>query len=125
MIALPILIIEDDPDQLTLLVTMLRDEAYDLITADSGRQGLELLNKMVPTLVVTDIVMDDVSGENIVKAMRHSKRLSLTPIIVVTSNEHFVTPEIRQLVNKVMVKPVQKATLVQTIHDLLRQKPTT
>jgi DNA-binding response OmpR family regulator len=57
-----ILIIDDEPEIITLIRMMLQKAGYEVIGADSGREGLEILEKDRADLVLLDVVMPDMNG---------------------------------------------------------------
>ncbi|MDR0886553.1 MAG: response regulator [Clostridiales Family XIII bacterium] len=81
-----ILIIDDSPffrGQLRLSLS--RD--YDIIEGGTGAEGLELVKKEKPDLVLLDVVMPDYSGFEICRILRDSESNNLMPIIMITSQD--------------------------------------
>ena len=115
----PIFIIEDDVEQLSLFAAMVSELPYPLLTAVSGEHALEILRTTVPALVITDLVMQDVPGAQIVRYVRADERMERTKIIIVTSYEPYVTPTDRQLADRVLIKPIKKPDLIQAVRELL------
>jgi CheY-like chemotaxis protein len=114
-----ILIVDDDVDQVSLLAIMLSNLPYPIITAFDGRRAVEILHHAIPALVITDMVLPEVSGSDIIQAIRADPRLHATKIIVVTSFLNYVSATDHVLVDKVLVKPVKKAELEQAINELM------
>ncbi len=115
----PILIVEDDLEQLSTLASILDNVDYPVETALNGKRALDMLAHVVPSLVITDMVMPDVSGSQIVKFIRGEDRLKTTKIIIVTAFLRYVSPEDQSLANRVLIKPVKDAELRQAVKDLL------
>src|SRR5579859_2646464 len=115
----PILIIEDDIDQLTLLASMLEDGSRPVITALNGRRALEILEEQTPALIITDMVMPDISGSLIINSVRGNERFQQTKIIIATSFLRYVSPEDQALADRVLVKPIKKDELRQAVRDLI------
>lgn len=69
-----ILVIDDDPDMLRLVEAMLVAEGYHVLTASSGRKGLELaeMSRGAVDLLLTDVVMPEMRGEDVALAFRRS-----------------------------------------------------
>jgi CheY-like chemotaxis protein len=114
-----ILIVDDDLDQLSILGAMLSNFSYNVITALNGMRALEMLRSEVPAMVITDMVMPDVSGSDIVRAIRSDKRLDGTKVVIITSLIKYVSEDDKRLADKVMLKPVQKKDVEAMINDLL------
>jgi DNA-binding NtrC family response regulator len=77
-----ILVIEDDPDVLSMIVKHLKHQGFHLVTAKDGMEGLKKLKAGGYDLVITDIVMPYVSGTGLVTALKESK--PHIPVIAIT-----------------------------------------
>src|SRR5260221_5831117 len=116
-----ILLVDDDPDHLSIVAAMLSNLPYTVVTAMSGKRALEMLQTDVPVLVITDVVMPDVSGSEIVRTIRADERLKETKIILMTSMLRYVTTQDEQFANKVLLKPMKKADLEAAVIEMLRR----
>jgi chemosensory pili system protein ChpA (sensor histidine kinase/response regulator) len=114
-----ILIVDDDLDQLSILGAMLSNFSYNVITALNGVRALEMLHEQVPAMVITDMVMPDVSGSDIVHAIRADSRLDKTKVVIITSLLKYVSDDDKKLADKVLLKPIQKKDLEAMMKDLL------
>ncbi len=114
-----ILIVDDDLDQLSILGAMLSNFPYNVNTALNGMRALEMLHEEVPAMVITDMVMPDVSGSDIIRAIRSDKRLDGTKVVIITSLMKYVSDDDKRLADRVMLKPIQKKDLEGMINDLL------
>ncbi|MGG0668652.1 ATP-binding protein [Lederbergia citrisecunda] len=81
----PILIVDDDPVNLQVLQSILSDEQYEITTATSGKEALDHLPTKEWGLVISDIMMPQMSGYKLTKTIR--KRYSFTelPILLLTA----------------------------------------
>jgi len=114
-----ILLIDDDLDQLSILAAMLSNLHNTLETALNGQRALEMLRNEVPALVITDMVMPDISGSQIIRAIRDDPRLKETRIIIITSLMKYVSDEDRRLADLVILKPPKKGELEASVRQLL------
>ena len=80
-----ILIIEDNPDNMKLITFILEKHGYRTIAAFSGREGIDLVFKESPDVVLLDIQLPDMNGLDVLKAIRSSEADSHLPIVAVTS----------------------------------------
>lgn len=80
-----ILIVEDSPTQALLLTELLEKQGYEVLTARSGKEALDVLNNEEPALVITDIVMPEMDGYELTRAIKTDERLSHIPVILLTS----------------------------------------
>jgi len=113
-----ILVVEDDPDVLSVIVKYLRQLGYKVMTAVDGMEGLKKLDSGGFDLVITDIVMPYVSGVGVVTALK--KKKPHIPIIAITG--YGKEPEavaVEKKANLVLAKPVRMSLLKEYIDELL------
>lgn len=80
-----LLLVDDDPSQLTLLSQILEKD-YFLLIATSSEKALDILaNKKLPDLIVLDIMMPGLSGYEFCEKLKSSERLKNIPVIFLTS----------------------------------------
>jgi DNA-binding response OmpR family regulator len=113
-----ILVIEDDPDVLSMIVKHLKHQGFDVVTAKDGMEGLKKLKAGGYDLVITDIVMPYVSGTGLVTALKESK--PHIPIIAITGyGEEPETVATEKKADLVLSKPVKMSELKGHITRLL------
>ena len=81
-----ILLVDDDPEVLTGLGTILRARGYRVLTADDGNLGLALAEREAPDLVIVDMMMPKKSGFLVLEKVK-SRPGSAPPVIMITANE--------------------------------------
>lgn len=79
-----ILIIDDNSDILELVEDALYDN-YNVITSQSGEQGLELLKQIMPDLIVTDIMMPGINGLELTQQLKSNKHTMHIPLIILSA----------------------------------------
>ncbi len=81
-----ILVVDDDPDFIKITRTILQSQNYQVITAPNGEQGLEVMRKEKPDLVLLDIMMSYIlDGLDARRQMAADQNLKSIPVIMVTS----------------------------------------
>jgi CheY-like chemotaxis protein len=81
-----ILVIDDDPDFIKIARTILLSQNLEVLTAGNGEQGLEVMRKEKPDLVLLDIMMSYIlDGLDARRRMAEDKDLKDIPVIMVTS----------------------------------------
>lgn len=81
-----ILLIEDEEIIITLLQKKLAKEGYEVFTARDGEEGLELMEKIMPDLILLDIIMPKKGGFEVMKEMKKDEKLSKIPIVIVSNS---------------------------------------
>ncbi len=82
-----ILAIDDAKDILALLDSDLSAEGYRVLTAKSGSQGLEILSAEDIDLVLLDILMPEMSGPHVLRAIKQNKQSKIIPVIMLSASE--------------------------------------
>ncbi len=78
-----ILIIEDDPDNLRSVKDVAEDAGFKTLCASNGREGLELFRDHLPDIVLSDLVLPDIDGFELLKRTKHLK--SSIPFLIMTA----------------------------------------
>lgn len=80
-----LLLVDDSPVALAYLETMFRGAGYSVDTATNGGEAFEKATKTVPTLVVTDGLMPDVDGYELIRRLKEYPGTADVPVIMLTS----------------------------------------
>jgi CheY-like chemotaxis protein len=102
----PILLVEDDPDVRLMMATSLELEGAAVITAANGAEAFNLARAHHPALIVLDLMMPVMSGEEFRRAQLANETLSKIPVVVVSA--HFDAPHIARRMKAVgcFMKPL-------------------
>jgi DNA-binding response OmpR family regulator len=117
-----VLIIDDEVDALTLFSRAI-GTMFDLVTKHDGSEALKWLQAgNVPDLILTDVMMPNMNGEEFIKILRTSKSHRHTPIIVVSANNDVRTRiKFLQLgANDYLGKPVHPEELVLRVNNIFK-----
>jgi len=80
-----ILLIDDTPTYLALLNHTLKDD-YDILIAKDGEEGLSIAKKVLPDLILLDVVMPGISGHEVLKTIKSDEEMSHIPVILATGD---------------------------------------
>jgi CheY-like chemotaxis protein len=81
-----VLVVDDDPDILLMVKTALESEGYAVLTAGSGHGALQLLSKgLRPIVVLLDLMMPQMRGEDVVIAIRSDEHLAQIPVVAMSA----------------------------------------
>jgi len=101
-----ILIIDDKPEDLNLAQIILESEGFQVLKALDGISGISKAISEHPELIILDLLMPDVSGFDVVKALREHPQARDIPIIVCTAKD--LTAEDREVLNSKVKSIIQK-----------------
>src|SRR3954453_12952163 len=80
-----ILVVEDEPANIQTLSTLLKERGYNVNIATNGRQGLEVLERIRPDLILLDIMMPEMDGFETCRRIKASTAWREIPIIFLTA----------------------------------------
>jgi len=111
-----ILVVDDEPDVITYLETLLNQAGFEVISAGDGKEGLDRAKKEKPDLVLLDLLMPKNTGVDFYRKMRKDHEVANTPVIIVSAIAG------RNLAVKEAVavfdKPVEPDQLLASINDV-------
>src|SRR5260221_8177399 len=79
-----ILVVDDEPSIRSLLSRVLEREGYEVLLAMNGREGLEVAAKEKPDLVILDLNLPDIYGEDICRRIRENPSIETIPVLILT-----------------------------------------
>ncbi|MBR2016388.1 MAG: response regulator [Prevotella sp.] len=119
-----ILVAEDDQDVAFLITEMLKEEGYEYVWAQDGQEAIDIINKQMPNLLITDIMMPRMDGIELIKKIREEDDKRHLPIIVVSAR----TEDADRLIGLeagaevYLGKPFNSEELMLRVRKLLEQR---
>ncbi len=112
-----ILVIEDEPEMRRNLLTILRLEKFEPVGADNGKAGIALAKSTKPDLILCDVMMPEIDGFGVLKALRADAATASIPFIFLTAKGEKI--DVRSGMNlgadDYLTKPVDKTDLLSAI----------
>ncbi len=117
------IIIEDERDLAELVAFNLEKEGWKTAIALDGRSGLELVNAELPDLVILDLMLPELGGIEVCRAIRRHERTTAIPIIMVTAKGEEIDRVVGFEVgaDDYLVKPFSTRELLLRIKAILRR----
>ena len=116
-----IAIIEDSLTDTAVFTDMLRRNGHHVITAGSAEEGVEMVRRELPELVLMDVILPGMNGFQATRALSRDPATSSIPVIIV-STKAMETDRVwglRQGAKDYMVKPPNEGELIDRINSLL------
>ena len=115
-----VLVVDDNDDTRSLLQFALEQEGYAVSTVSGGASALRFLENIQPDLIVTDLMMPEVSGLDFIKKARRNPQYSNTPIIILSAFSQGYYNEAKEAgATMVLDKPVDVLSLPEIVGQLL------
>jgi DNA-binding response OmpR family regulator len=113
-----ILVIDDDIGMTELLSLLLAPASSEILTANSGQDGIELVKKHSPDIVILDLMMPEMNGWSVCKEIRET---SDVPILILSAMDSpgAVAQALDVGADDYLVKPVSSSTLIAHLNKLL------
>jgi len=115
-----ILVVDDSDDTRDMMSKLLEMEAFTVLTAEDGNEGLSIAAAEHPDLIITDINMPNLNGIEMIKLLRKQTEFETTPIMAITAYGNGVAKEaIDAGADRATTKPIQFTSLAAEIKELL------
>ena len=114
--------VEDDAEMIDLIKLILSRQGYEVIGANGGREGLDVIRKTLPDLVLLDLMMPDMDGWEVYQQMREAEATRHIPVIIVTAKAQSVDKMLALQIAKVddyITKPFGPAELLTSVLRVL------
>jgi len=115
-----ILVVDDDPPSVKMTAFLLREEGYEVITADNGRTALEMVQSQSPDLVIMDVMMPHIDGLEVTRRIRQTMDV---PIIILSAKGE-TADKVTGLevgADDYLAKPFEPSELLARVKAVLRR----
>jgi CheY-like chemotaxis protein len=109
-----ILVVDDEPDQRFILRRIFEDAGHEVTDAGHGAEALECVRRSPPELVVTDMMMPVMNGQELIRRLRADPATAQIPILAVTGNG-----ELADTADALLAKPYRPHHVLAAAKTLL------
>ncbi len=118
-----LLVVDDRPDNLFLIQSILEGAGYQVELASSGAEALHQIESTPPALVLLDVMMPDVDGYEVTRRLRHVSDMPFIPILLMTAyDQPSVVKGLDLGADDFVRKPIEVEELLARVRSLLRLK---
>ncbi len=122
-----VLVVEDEPDTRTMLQRTLEKDGWTVVTAANGLEGLAVLDRLTPDLILLDLMMPELDGFGFLEAMRQRPATAASPVVVLTAKD--LTDDDRQRLSGGAARVMQKGgvdagALLRQLHSAVSSRRT-
>ncbi len=114
-----VLIVDDSPTETYKLAGMLEKNGHEVLTAESGEDGVVVAKKEKPDIVLMDIVMPGLNGFQATRQLTKAPETTHIPVIIVTTKDQETDRVwgMRQGAKAYLTKPIEESVLLEIIAD--------
>ena len=119
-----IMVVDDDPINLSLMEAILLPEGYDVRLCASGGACMEAIRQKVPDIILLDAIMPDIDGFQICKLLKASESTRMIPVVMVTSlsDSSDRVEALNSGADDFLSKPVSEMELLARVKSLVKVK---
>jgi len=118
---LRVIYVEDDPEMIDLIKLILNRQGFEVLGANGGRKGLELIQSELPDLVLLDLMMPDMDGWSVYQQLKSIPETNQIPVIIITAKSQPIDRVLGLHIAKVddyICKPFHPQELIESINKV-------
>jgi len=118
-----VLVVDDEIHIVHVVAIKLRNNGYEVLTAENGAEAFKIACEERPDIIVTDFQMPAMTGLEMVEALRQNQDTADMPVIMLTARGFAIEESQRQQlrISECLSKPFSPKELLRTIEDVLHQ----
>ena len=119
-----VLVVDDEIHIIHVVAIKLRNNGYEVVTADNGAEAFEAALKEKPDIVVTDFQMPVMTGLELIEKLRQCEQTKDMPVIMLTARSFAISKEQQESlqITACLSKPFSPRELLENIKDILYQR---
>jgi CheY-like chemotaxis protein len=119
-----VLVVDDEVHIVQVVAIKLRNNGFEVVTAENGAEGLEAAVREKPDLIVSDFQMPVLSGLEMIEQLRGKSETRDIPVIMLTARGFAIEEDKRQQlrISACLSKPFSPREVLQSIEEVLAQK---
>ena len=120
------LVVDDEFHIVQVVSIKLKNNGFDVVTAENGSDGYELASQTLPDIIVSDYQMPVMSGVEMIEKLRQNPETAHIPVIMLTARGFSIEAEQKEQlhISACLSKPFSPREVLQTIEDVLKQDAT-
>ena len=117
-----ILVVDDEPGAAAMISSYLRQEGYDTVIANGGKQALDMAKEHMPFAITLDVMMPDMDGWEVIQELKRNTKTSGIPVIMISVSDDRETGFALGAAGYI-TKPIRREILTSEFNKLKLKKP--
>lgn len=118
-----ILVVDDEPDLLKVTLVRLKKTGYEVYGCTDGREVLDIVRRVIPDLIILDVYLPILNGDEFAKILKRDARLKHIPIILISADTKTVAERARLCgADGYLAKPFEPEELVGMVENALERQ---
>ncbi|MCJ7778310.1 MAG: response regulator [Sedimentisphaerales bacterium] len=119
-----VLVVDDEIHIVHVVAIKLRNNGFEVLTAENGAEAFDVACKEVPDVIVTDFQMPVMTGMELIEKLRQCEQTKNIPVILLTARNYAISQEqqVHLQIHKCLSKPFSPKELLGYIEDVLYNK---
>ena len=117
--------IEDEPEMIDMVRIALESYGYHILSANGGREGMELVKRVLPDAVLLDLLMPEVDGWQVYRELKWESATENIPIVVITAKkqpEEAIAKQFPQGIEGYILKPFGPYEIVEVLERIFSEQ---
>ena len=122
---LKVVCIEDEIEMIDLLKLVIERHGHTFFSAEGGREGLDLIERVRPDVILLDLMMPEMDGQEVYRQLKRSDSTRDIPIVIVTARAQSIDRALWMHIVKVddyVTKPFSPSELIERIDRVIERK---
>lgn len=118
------LVVDDEFHIVQVVAIKLRNNGFEVLTADNGNDAYQLACEKNPDVIVTDYQMPQMTGIELIEKLRQNEQTVDTPVLMLTARGFAIEPQQQETlkISACLSKPFSPREVLQSIEQVLGQK---
>jgi len=115
-----ILIVDDEPDLLKVTLLRLKKTGYEAFGGVGGQEALDLARQIIPDLIILDVYLPGINGDDVAKILKKDNELKHIPIILISATTKTLDVKARESgADGYIIKPFEPEELIGIVKKIL------
>src|SRR4030043_1444771 len=115
-----ILVVDDEPDLLKVILLRLKKTGYEVYSGVDGREVLDLVRQIIPDLIILDVYLPGINGDEVAQILKKDDELKHIPIILISATTKTLDLKARESgADGYIIKPFEPEELIGMVKKIL------